>query len=781
MSHNSFHHQNEGHDPDNLSQEEEQGKIQFDQYYTDSNEGLEEEDSESYVEPAGFLNDLRKTDWENDTIDLSDFFPINKATAIAHNRHRLFHDMKPWKARALVFPKKLILVHIGKPSKGWYDCYPKELFSPSILATFSKKGLNPRFSSISLISPLNIPEWSIDIRNLAIQKITEIHTDIFLPKKTFLETSSRFIRRRKKFLIKHTRLIVFSSFFVWIILVSMLQITKHLTLEGYTILLSIKEETDIHQIQEKIKIMERDFALAHALFRPIGIISESGLIFSETLSNANHAINAGYFLAESFTLIDTLRNDLLSKVSVWSGESLAYFDSRIITHRDNLTDFLAQNRTPLEKLRSSLHNASLEFGNISDTGSNQANKSLIQGIKIIETWEEILTFYLKNEKNILESLWHRSPKHYLVLNQNRDELRPNGWFAGSVLDFTFYKWKIEKFEKKDIYFYDWRLFPYGETPPPGIDQITKVFGMRDVNYFYNFDTTFSTLSRMYERAGWDSLDGIFAINQGLLIDLLKLTGPIRSKGIHEDITAENFSLLMSVLVEWEVARSSSAKDILFSFMESFFQKIPNIPIYELKRTIEDHISRGEVLVAMRSNEMSEFFHALIPEDSYKGRQDNFVYPVFTSLWANKSDRYISRKFILTSKAFSGCSTLNHFEMKSTSTYSILEREYIRKLLYEYKIDPKNHEHELFVQWNGTNKQYIRLVVPKWSKIVWGGNVALTLDESDRDVDVISFMIETKTMENSNVVFDYLSNPSSCEIRPYFLAQPGLTNYHVEIR
>lgn len=73
--------------------------------------------------------------------------------------------------------------------------------------------------------------------------------------------------------------------------------------------------------------------------------------------------------------------------------------------------------------------------------------------------------------------------------------------------------------------------------------------MRDANYYYDFDKTLATMSRMYEKAGGDSLDGIIAINQGVVIDLLRLTGPINAPGILEEVNAENFSLLMSVLVE----------------------------------------------------------------------------------------------------------------------------------------------------------------------------------------------------------------------------------------
>lgn len=113
--------------------------------------------------------------------------------------------------------------------------------------------------------------------------------------------------------------------------------------------------------------------------------------------------------------------------------------------------------------------------------------------------------------------------NYLILNQNRDELRANGGFPGSAVEITLYKGKLEKYVKKDIYFYDWHLFPYGETPPPGIDQIAKTWGMRDANYYPDIRESFVTMSRMYEKAGGSTLDGMVAIHQGLIEDLLAVT------------------------------------------------------------------------------------------------------------------------------------------------------------------------------------------------------------------------------------------------------------------
>lgn len=68
------------------------------------------------------------------------------------------------------------------------------------------------------------------------------------------------------------------------------------------------------------------------------------------------------------------------------------------------------------------------------------------------------------------------------------------------MEVSLYKGKVEKFEKKDIYFYDWHLFPYAEVPPPGINQITKTWGIRDANYYPDIQDSFEVIRRMYERA-----------------------------------------------------------------------------------------------------------------------------------------------------------------------------------------------------------------------------------------------------------------------------------------
>jgi hypothetical protein len=61
------------------------------------------------------------------------------------------------------------------------------------------------------------------------------------------------------------------------------------------------------------------------------------------------------------------------------------------------------------------------------------------------------------------------PERYMIINQNQDELRANGGFPGSILSFELYKGRVQKFEKHDVYDYDWKLYPYKELPPSGLE------------------------------------------------------------------------------------------------------------------------------------------------------------------------------------------------------------------------------------------------------------------------------------------------------------------------
>jgi hypothetical protein len=114
-----------------------------------------------------------------------------------------------------------------------------------------------------------------------------------------------------------------------------------------------------------------------------------------------------------------------------------------------------------------------------------------------------------------------NPQRYIVFNQNRDEIRANGGFPGSILSFTLYKGNILDYRADDVYYYDWNLYPYKEIPPPGIALLTDTYGLRDVNYYPDFYDTLEKANRFIEKSGEATVTTAVAIHQGIIEDILE--------------------------------------------------------------------------------------------------------------------------------------------------------------------------------------------------------------------------------------------------------------------
>lgn len=133
------------------------------------------------------------------------------------------------------------------------------------------------------------------------------------------------------------------------------------------------------------------------------------------------------------------------------------------------------------------------------TGSELTNKVHDIGVLLTRS-TAYLDFALTHEDELLQFLGNNEPIRYLILNQNRDELRANGGFPGSVILFTLYKGNILDLRRDDVYYYDWNLYPYKEAPPPGLALLTENYGLRDVNYYPDFRETLEKANAFIERS-----------------------------------------------------------------------------------------------------------------------------------------------------------------------------------------------------------------------------------------------------------------------------------------
>ncbi len=93
-----------------------------------------------------------------------------------------------------------------------------------------------------------------------------------------------------------------------------------------------------------------------------------------------------------------------------------------------LTDIFEARAKNLGIIRDSLKKSVIEFSSIQNLGDPAKEEKLTKAVHFLESIERTLDFTLAHQNEIFALLGDKTPKHYLILNQNRDELRANGGF-----------------------------------------------------------------------------------------------------------------------------------------------------------------------------------------------------------------------------------------------------------------------------------------------------------------------------------------------------------------
>lgn len=153
----------------------------------------------------------------------------------------------------------------------------------------------------------------------------------------------------------------------------------------------------------------------------------------------------------------------------------------------------------------------------------------------------ISAFYVLENINVVNLFRYGK---YLIILQNNSELRSSGGFIGSyaVLETENFKIKNLSFNT-NIYSQDraYAAENYVE-PPQALKEMLKgeTWALRDANYNASFEDAASDIKWFYEQETGDKIDGVVGINAKIIVDLLKVTGPIKLDKYNITISSYNF-------------------------------------------------------------------------------------------------------------------------------------------------------------------------------------------------------------------------------------------------
>jgi hypothetical protein len=165
---------------------------------------------------------------------------------------------------------------------------------------------------------------------------------------------------------------------------------------------------------------------------------------------------------------------------------------------------------------------------------NTIIRSQLVGMK--ETIDNAANLFI-NAQPLLTSLpamlGEPTEKRYLVLFQNDKELRSTGGFLTAYAQFRFVRGKAILEKADDIYALDAAISKKFPAPPEILKYHKGVYDLyiRDSNLSPDFKTSMQKFEEMYNfAAGKEHIDGIFAVDTHVLVEALRILGPIYISG-----------------------------------------------------------------------------------------------------------------------------------------------------------------------------------------------------------------------------------------------------------
>lgn len=562
--------------------------------------------------------------------------------------------------------------------------------------------------------------------------------------------------------------------FTWIVLIMFIlllwfvdkNIVENRVNAGYWKLLEIKRwEVNLAWIQKNINNARFDLLLSDILFTPFKIFP------GEKINSVQYVISAGRHLSR--WLDDTLW--LYSAVDTFIGEKSIkniYFTQLFLNLYPNLTE-----------IQSSLEKSLIDYKAISWLPSSNLEQKRQESIKNIEKIQSYLNIITTRFPEFLDILGHNKRKKYLIVFQNADEIRPTWGFMGSMWLLEIFRGRVQLFQKKDVYAIEWDLksADYERLDAPKwIWELTDTFGLRDANYYANLKDSSQAIEFFTQRAGID-LDGIVYINQNILLNLLKISGPVYFKPLDIEISADNFSEIMSLIVEAKTFKQGTLwtpKQVLFDFMEVFTAKLIDDGNYfeYLQTLIHDLESRDIMMWSFNEDENKLLTDLWINGEIHYDDSLDYMYPVYTSLSWNKSDRYMNRSYNITVKQeITSCDFTIRTQIKSTHNMPKNNRDFINSLIDQYSLNSPN----LFqIQWAARNRQFMRIILPSDAIITPVKNTEI-VDYGQRKG--IEFFLETP--EQQSVFYDYeytLPNPDCQPYSATVYKQPWISSFDINL-
>ncbi len=160
------------------------------------------------------------------------------------------------------------------------------------------------------------------------------------------------------------------------------------------------------------------------------------------------------------------------------------------------------------------------------------SRTLGSGTVSMQREEGLLSTGVKTVDFLTSFLGYDSPKTYILIGQNNDEIRATGGFLGVVAELKIEQGKLVQLRFMDSDNVD--APPYTDNPPAP-EPVYKYLWIskllfRDANWNPHFPAAAAQLADIYQRSQGVKVDGVVAVTKEVMLDMVDALGGVRVPG-----------------------------------------------------------------------------------------------------------------------------------------------------------------------------------------------------------------------------------------------------------
>lgn len=242
---------------------------------------------------------------------------------------------------------------------------------------------------------------------------------------------------------------------------------------------------------------------------------------------------------------------------------------------------------------------------------------------------------------------------YLLVVQNSDELRATGGFISAFGLLQVRSGEIVRFDVRDSYAVD-RL-EAGYPPPPeplATYMLAGIWVPRDANWSPDFPTAAEEIAHLFTLSTGVEVDGVLAIDQQVIVQLLAAIGPVTVESASETIQASNVVNWMQRA--WEPDPEEGVTGAWWSQRKDFMGHLGAAILKRLTGTTDGKtlLEAGAVVLRMlRQGHLLMYFKdpgaqtALAKaglDGAVRPGEGDFLMPIDSNIGFNKADALIER-------------------------------------------------------------------------------------------------------------------------------------------